>query len=114
MKPFTEDRPWGNFRQFTHNEPSTVKIITVKAGEAFSLQYHNHRTEFWHILSGDPQVTCGEKVIRAKPGDEFLIEPKMHHRVAAGKTDTVFLEVAFGDFNETGDIIRLEDNYGRA
>ena len=29
---FQEERPWGNFRQFTHNTSSTVKIITVKAG----------------------------------------------------------------------------------
>jgi len=114
MEPFTEARPWGNFRQFSHNEPSTVKIITVKAGEAFSLQYHNQRTEFWHIIAGDPQVTCGEKTVAAKSGDEFLIEPKMKHRVAAGESDAVFLEIAFGNFDEKGDIVRLEDNYGRA
>jgi mannose-6-phosphate isomerase-like protein (cupin superfamily) len=113
MKPFTEVRPWGDFRQFTHNELSTVKIITVKPGEKFSLQYHNHRTEFWRILSGNPEVVCGDKVVVAHPGDEFRIEPKMNHRVSAGSATASFLEIAFGEFDEK-DIVRLEDKYGRA
>ena len=43
LKIFQEERPWGNFRQFTQNTSSTVKIIFIKKGEAFSLQYHNNQ-----------------------------------------------------------------------
>lgn len=110
---YQEERPWGNFRQFTHNTPSTVKIIFVKKGEALSLQYHNNRTEFWKILSGTPKVAIGESTIHAKKGDEFTIMPKTNHRVSSVDTDTEFLEIAYGDFNES-DVIRLEDKYGRA
>ena len=46
-----EVRPWGNFERFTLNEQSTVKIITVNPGEAFSLQVHGHREEFWRGVS---------------------------------------------------------------
>jgi mannose-1-phosphate guanylyltransferase/mannose-1-phosphate guanylyltransferase/mannose-6-phosphate isomerase len=113
FKIFQEERPWGNFRQFIHNTPSTVKIIFVKKGEAFSLQYHNHRTEFWRILSGNPEVTLGEATIQAKEGDEFNIAPKTKHRVRSVDSDTEFLEIAYGDFDEN-DIIRIEDKYGRA
>jgi len=113
MKPKTTVRPWGRFRQFSQDELSTVKIITVKAGEAFSLQYHKQRTEFWYIISGSPYVTIGKKKIKAKPGDEFLIKPKMQHRVMALRQSAVFLEVSFGHFDES-DIVRIEDLYGRA
>jgi mannose-6-phosphate isomerase-like protein (cupin superfamily) len=113
FKPFTEERPWGNFRQFTHNSLSTVKIILVRKGEAFSLQYHNSRTEFWKILSGNPEVTVGDKTVIAKQGDEFEIPPKTNHRIRATDSDSQILEIAAGNFDEN-DIVRLEDKYGRA
>ena len=90
------ERPWGSFRQFTHNNPSTVKIIFVKKGEAFSLQYHNHRTEFWKILSGTPEVTIGESLIYAKKGDEFEITPKTNHRVQHSRHQYSYIFALFG------------------
>lgn len=110
---FQEERPWGNFVRFTHNKPSTVKILLVKKGEAFSLQYHNNRTEFWKIISGTPEITIGESLILAHRGDEFKIPPKTNHRIRAVDTDTEILEISFGEFDEK-DIVRLEDKYGRA
>ena len=113
FKPFQIDRPWGNFRQFANNKTVTVKIILVKKDEAFSLQYHNDRTEFWKILSGVPEVTIGESVMRAKPGDEFEVPPKTNHRIHSIGMDTQILEISDGKFDEN-DIVRLEDKYGRA
>ena len=115
MKPvqtYTEERPWGNFERFTQNEQSTVKIITVKAGEGLSLQYHTKRAEFWKVLSGEPTITIGEKVAQAKVGDEFFVAPQEKHRIQAGNAETRILEVALGEFDEN-DIVRLEDKYGR-
>ena len=113
FKPFQEERPWGNFRQFTNNSPSTVKILLVKQGEAFSLQYHNSRKEFWKILSGSPEITVGDKIARALPGDEFEVLPKMNHRIRAIDSDAQVLEISTGNFDES-DVVRLEDKYGRA
>jgi mannose-6-phosphate isomerase-like protein (cupin superfamily) len=113
FKSYKEERPWGSFEQFTHNSPSTVKIIFVKKGEAFSLQYHNHRTEFWKILKGAPEITIEDSVIVGKVGDEFEIPLKTNHRIRSIDTDTEILEIAEGDFDEN-DIVRLEDKYGRA
>lgn len=112
FKLFQEQRPWGYFRQFTHNSISTVKILFIKKGEAFSLQYHNSRTEFWRILSGTPEVTIGESVSKYKPGDELEIPPRTNHRVCSVDNDTEILEISFGEFDEN-DIVRIKDNYGR-
>ena len=49
---YTEDRPWGKFEQFTKNEQTTVKIITVNPDAPLSLQKHAKRKEFWRIISG--------------------------------------------------------------
>lgn len=111
-KIFTTERPWGDFRQFTQNENTTVKIISIKPESSLSLQYHNHRSEFWHILSGHPVVTIGEKKISANSGDEFFIAEKEKHQIEAKEEPVQFLEISYGDFDEE-DIVRLEDKYGR-
>lgn len=110
--PFTEERPWGEFRQLTAGEPSTVKLIRVKPNQALSLQYHRQRTEFWVVLSGAPEVTIGGKVVRAKVGDEFFVPREAEHRLTAGPEPVEILEIAQGEVDEN-DIVRLEDNYGR-
>lgn len=108
-----EDRPWGGFERFTLNEKTTVKIITVKEGEAFSLQTHEHRDEFWRILSGIGTVHTGDTSREAHAGDSFFSPRHTTHRVTGGPGGIAFLEIAFGDFDEA-DITRLEDKYGRA
>jgi mannose-1-phosphate guanylyltransferase/mannose-1-phosphate guanylyltransferase/mannose-6-phosphate isomerase len=105
-------RPWGEFERFTLNEQTTVKIISVKPNEAFSLQTHAHRKELWRILSGSGVVTIGETKTDAKPGSSFSIEPGIKHRAEGGPEGLQFLEIAFGEFDES-DITRLEDKYGR-
>lgn len=105
-------RPWGTFERFTHNEPSTVKLLYIKKGESLSLQYHNHRDEFWKIVVGNPDVTLDDKIIHAHVGDEFTSPAKTHHRISAPVDDVVFLEIATGDFDEE-DIVHLEDKYNR-
>lgn len=112
MKPYTEERPWGRFEQFTDNEQSTVKVITIRRGGELSLQYHRKRREFWKILRGRPRVTIGDKTITAKAGDEFVIPRRIKHRISAPTSMVEVLEIAFGIFDEA-DIVRLEDRYGR-
>ena len=111
MKKYTEERPWGKFEQFCHNEKVTVKIITVKPNSQLSLQYHNKRDEFWKILSGSGKVIIGEKIFDAKMGDTFTIPKKVKHRMITEKGIT-FLEIATGEVDEE-DIVRIEDEYKR-
>jgi mannose-1-phosphate guanylyltransferase/mannose-1-phosphate guanylyltransferase/mannose-6-phosphate isomerase len=111
--PYRETRPWGEFIKFTENSPGTVKIITVKAGEAFSLQYHKLRDEFWYIISGNGVATVGKDQIEIIPDKEFSVPKETLHRIKAGSEDVVFLEISYGIFKED-DVVRTEDNYGRA
>ncbi|MSU54917.1 MAG: cupin domain-containing protein [Candidatus Taylorbacteria bacterium] len=112
-KIFTEKRPWGEFRQYTENESVTVKTIFVKHGEGLSLQYHHKRSEFWRVIFGNPEIVIGQKKIYAKKGDEFVIPTEKVHRLSAPHDDVEILEIASGRFDE-GDIVRLEDRYGRS
>ncbi|PIN89425.1 mannose-6-phosphate isomerase [Candidatus Pacearchaeota archaeon CG10_big_fil_rev_8_21_14_0_10_34_76] len=112
MKRCLEKRPWGMFEQFTLNEISTIKILTIKPKQKFSLQYHKSRKEFWRFLDNPAKVTVGKKTFKAKMGDEFIIERKTNHRIEAFSKPVRVLEISFGKFNEK-DIVRIEDAYGR-
>ncbi|PIR68586.1 mannose-6-phosphate isomerase [Candidatus Nomurabacteria bacterium CG10_big_fil_rev_8_21_14_0_10_35_16] len=113
IKTFTITKPWGKFEQFTHNETTTVKILSIKPNSSLSLQYHNQREELWYIISGHPILTIGEKKINAQPGEEFMINVLEKHRIETKDDAVQILEISYGDFDEE-DIIRIEDNYGRA
>lgn len=110
--PFEVTRPWGKFVQFTKGEPTTLKILTINAHEAFSLQYHNKREEFWFVISGNGVVDIGENKFEAKTGMRFVIPAGTKHRATGGSDDLQILEISTGEFDEE-DIVRLEDRYGR-
>ena len=112
LKIYEEKRPWGNFRHFTHNAQSTVKIITVSPGEILSLQSHEKRAEFWKVVKGGGTVEIDGRKYEVKEGDEHEIPQGAKHRVSAGPAGLEILEISLGDFDEN-DIIRYEDKYGR-
>lgn len=106
-------KPWGYYRRFTLNKPSSVKFFEVLPGQQLSMQYHNNRDEFWKILpGGDGEATIGQDRLPAKPLDEFYIPRNTVHRLKANDKSLFFMEIAFGVFDEE-DIVRLEDSYGR-
>ncbi|MFQ6069034.1 MAG: phosphomannose isomerase type II C-terminal cupin domain [Candidatus Aminicenantales bacterium] len=109
-----EVRPWGKFRSFPYKAAKSIKIITVLPEKALSLQYHNHRAEFWVVLDSGLEVTLGDKVWKPQPGEEIFIPTKSPHRLRClGKTQARVMEIWLGDSDES-DIVRLEDDFGRA
>jgi mannose-6-phosphate isomerase-like protein (cupin superfamily) len=113
MEVKDDQRPWGTERCLTSNEVSTVKLLYVKAGESLSLQLHNHRDEFWKVISGNPETIVGEKTYHNKAGDEISVPRETAHRVSAPEGDVTILEISTGDFDEH-DEVRLEDKYNRS
>ncbi|MDG2431397.1 phosphomannose isomerase type II C-terminal cupin domain [Flavobacterium sp.] len=112
MKIYKEERPWGNFERFTHNEISTVKILTVNPNEELSLQYHHNREEFWKIIDGTGIFTIGDTTKIGNKGDEFFIPKETVHQIKTSNTSVTIIEIAFGNFDEN-DIVRLKDKYNR-
>lgn len=107
-------RPWGEESWLTEigDSPSMVKVITVRKGEALSLQFHNNRTEDWFVVSGEGEAQIGDGRLALAQGSQCHIPRGTKHRVTAGSSDLVFVEVARGAYDES-DIVRLEDRYGR-
>ena len=113
-KEIIEDiRPWGKFRSFPHNQAKSIKIITVNPGNSLSLQYHNHRSEFWIVLDDGLEMTVGDKVWQPEENQEIFIPKKTPHRLRClGEKPGRIMEIWIGNSDES-DIIRLQDDYGR-
>lgn len=109
---YEEKRPWGLFRRFTNNTPSTVKIIIVNPNEQLSLQSHNKRSEFWRVTRGGGLFNIDGKDYIVEVGTEMEIQIGVKHRMKGGMLGMEVLEIAQGEFDED-DIVRYEDNYGR-
>jgi mannose-6-phosphate isomerase len=109
----SDERPWGRFDQYSHNEVTTVKVITVDPGHRLSLQRHSHRSEYWVVLDGPMDVTVGERSWRAHAGERIWVPAGAVHRAGnPGAVRARILELAYGQFDEA-DIERIEDDYAR-
>ena len=109
---FTVSKPWGGFEQFTLNEPSTVKILTVLPHEELSLQAHDNRSEWWIILDAKMDIEIDGNRITAYRGQDIFIPQGAKHRAIGLDAPCRWLEIAFGTFDEE-DIHRFSDKYGR-
>jgi mannose-6-phosphate isomerase len=112
MKVCSEVRPWGRFDKFSENERCTVKLLYINSGSRLSLQYHKNRQEYWRIVKGNPVVQIQDKEIQSKEGEDIFIPMNARHRITAGESDCVVLELSVGEFDEN-DIVRIQDDYDR-
>jgi len=111
-KSLVVKKPWGKFQQYTLNEPSTVKIITVEPGQCLSKQAHRMRDELWIPLDDEAEMEIGDKKIHPKRDEEIWIPRNFAHRITAKDKRVKVLEISFGTFDEE-DVIRYEDKYSR-
>src|SRR5258708_5154966 len=105
-------RPWGDFKQFAHNEEVTVSLMVVQPGQRLSLQSHTARAELWIILDDGATVQVGDEIVHPRPGVEIAIPaPSKHQWSSHGKAVRV-LEGAFGNWQQN-DVTRYDDDYRR-
>ncbi len=113
--PERVEKPWGWELIWALTDAYCGKLLFVRAGEALSLQFHREKDESWYVQEGRAKLELGEigsAVLQAEvvgPGAAFRYRPGTVHRVTA-LDDTLILEVSTPHL---GDIVRLEDRYGR-
>lgn len=105
-------RPWGGYTILNKTKTHWTKKLFVHKGARISLQSHQYRNEIWFVLSGEITVQLGNKKFDAKKGDLIFVPKTKKHRII-GKTKACVFEVAYGKVLER-DIVRYEDDYGRA
>ena len=109
-----EMRPWGQFHVIAKGQGYQVKEIIVNQNSKQSLQKHRYRSECWQIINGRCQIQLGKEVMQLSKGENIFIPQGIFHRVEnIGDKELIFVEIQIGDRIEEGDIIRVEDDYGR-
>ena len=110
-----ETRPWGRFIVLDDTPTCKVKRIIVEPGQRLSYQLHHRRAEHWTVVAGTALVTLNGEDITVEPGASIDIPRGADHRVRNPGTEPLeFIEVQMGDYFGEADIVRLEDDYGRA
>lgn len=110
-----DTRPWGTWEVLDAGNGFCVKKITVIPGGILSLQLHHFRSEHWTIVEGTAVVTLGEEKITVGQNEHIFIPVETKHRIQNDMAEpVVFIEIQAGDNLDENDIVRFEDNYGRA
>lgn len=110
-------RPWGYYININGSDydGSKIKRIVVYPGKRLSLQSHNQRSEHWVIVKGLPRVQVGEKFYDMKPNEHIFIPVTEKHRIENNTEQLVeFVETQIGNYLGEDDIIRYQDDFGRA
>ena len=114
-RPRRVEKPWGHETIWAETPLYVGKILHVNAGEALSLQYHEHKDETFFVFRGaiELQVEENGELIRTPlvEGDSYHVSPPTRHRMIAGDEGCDLFEVSTPELH---DVVRLEDRYGRA
>lgn len=119
----TETRPWGSFTILDESAGDAVggatgykvKRLEVLPGKRLSYQKHASRAEHWTIVLGRARVTLDGARVDLGVGECIDIAAGSAHRVEnPGVQPLVLIEVQLGSYLGEDDIVRLEDDFGRA
>ncbi|HYD58289.1 MAG TPA: mannose-1-phosphate guanylyltransferase/mannose-6-phosphate isomerase [Burkholderiales bacterium] len=107
-------RPWGHYESLDTGARFQVKRLTVKPGQAISLQLHRKRAEHWVVVSGKARVTRGDEVVEIGENQSTYIPIGTRHRLEnPGTVPLEIIEVQSGSYLGEDDIERFDDRYGR-
>ncbi len=113
--PKFDRRPWGAFTVLDEGDNFKVKRIEVLPGKRLSYQKHAQRAEHWVVVQGIAKVTLDDRDIEVKSGEAIDIAIGSAHRVENTSDELlVFIEVQRGSYLGEDDIVRLQDDFGRA
>ncbi len=111
----TAYRPWGGYASILSGDRFQVKRLFVKPGKKLSLQKHHHRAEHWIVVTGTAEVTIDGTVTMLTENQSIYLPLGCVHRLAnPGKITLELIEVQTGSYLGEDDIIRIEDEFGRA
>ncbi len=108
-------RPWGSYEEVARGKGYLTKRIKIKPGASISLQRHRHRAEHWVVVRGTAEVSRADEVFLLHENQSAYVPIGTTHRLRnVGTAWLEIVEVQVGDLLDEDDIVRFEDQYGRA
>lgn len=113
--PRFDRRPWGSFTVLDEGDGYKVKRIEVLPGKRLSYQRHLHRAEHWMVVRGVGRVIVEDRASNVRIGETADIPVGAAHRIENPSDELlVFIEIQRGTYLGENDIVRLQDDFGRA
>lgn len=110
----TSARPWGRETLWARTRTYAAKLLEIEAGHRTSLQHHEAKEETLMVLTGEviAAIEADGRLDerRLGPGDVLHLPPGTRHRLQA-HTRATLVEVSTPELD---DVVRHEDDYGRA
>ncbi|MCB9761969.1 MAG: cupin [Alphaproteobacteria bacterium] len=109
------EKPWGHEEVWAETDRYVGKVLFIRRGFRLSLQHHEVKDEHVRVARGamllELEDSQGQLVAQEMhPGDQRHIPPGRRHRMTAISDCEVF-EVSTPELD---DVVRHEDDYGRA
>jgi len=107
-------KPWGEEWWLAHTDRYAGKVLVIRKGRRFSLQYHRVKHETQFVWDGRIKLEIGPdpehlETRILEPGAVTPIAPGTYHRLEALEDSHVF-EISTPELD---DVVRLADDYGR-
>lgn len=117
MQQTKVEKPWGYEIIWAKTDKYVGKILHINSGKKLSLQYHEKKVETVYVKEGILEI-----ILKIKDdlytqilfsGQSYHIPSGTIHRFCCAK-DCKFVELVEVSTPELDDVIRLQDEYGRA
>ena len=105
------DKPWGHEIRWAITDKYLGKILRIEPGHKLSKQYHEVKDESIYVLEGVLVLELNDEKIIMKPGASKRITPGSIHRFCAPSDGCTLIEVSTPEID---DVVRIQDEYGRA
>lgn len=112
--PRRVDKPWGNELIWAWTHRYVGKILTIETGKRLSLQYHERKDEWIHVLDGRLRLSLETddgaiEVRELAAGASAHVPTGRTHRYEAIERCRL-VEVSTPELD---DVVRVEDDFGR-
>jgi mannose-6-phosphate isomerase len=112
--PRRVEKPWGGEVIWAWTDRYVGKILILKAGKRLSLQYHERKDEWIHVLSGRMRLVLEDDAGAVQTrelgaGEGAHVRTGRTHRYE-GIEDAEIIEVSTPELE---DVVRLSDDFGR-
>ncbi|HEU4572591.1 MAG TPA: cupin domain-containing protein [Candidatus Limnocylindrales bacterium] len=107
-------KPWGEELIWALTDRYCGKVITIETGRRLSLQYHEEKDEAILVVRGRLRLLLEneqgqDEVSELGPGDSAHVAAGRRHRYEAIER----VELVEVSTPELGDVVRIEDDFGR-
>ncbi len=111
-----EKRPWGAYEILASGPGFQVKRLSVQPGKRLSLQWHRHRDEHWVVARGTARIHVDGNEQTLGRGQSIDVPRSIVHRIEnLSSVDPLeIVELQTGEYLGEDDIVRVEDDFGRA